>query len=136
MLESFIPDIVVSRLSLDFLEDIIERNSLSYISFDIDGVLMHRRRLDNEVIKILPLLDLDKYIISNRFATKFSYKLNKKLAKEIEEKTRAVVIPHIKKPFSSLYIDGKGAMIGSNILIDVFFAKRNGLYSVLVRYKF
>jgi len=138
ILDVLVPDSYLEHLSKGELERIIKEQKLDFLIIDVDGVLtpFHSYELDKNVVEVLRDLKIQKYIVSNRVHSQKQYDKEKRFYEEIQEKLNVDVIVGVKKPFDLLpkeYFNGNGAMIGDSAYFDVQFAKRNGLYSILVR---
>lgn len=135
--EYFVPDSNLDHLSKKALEELIEKQNLDYLIFDVDGVLtpFHGDVLDPNVVNVLKLVQITKYVVSNRISTQEQYWKNRNLAEKIQEIPADIIVGY-KKPFADLSNIGltrNGAVIGDTLFFDVLFAKRNGLYSILVK---
>ncbi len=128
------PDIIINKLSAETLEEVINKERLNSLFLDLDGVLVEYRskNLIPDAVNSLRQIKIPKYIISNRIVSEEDYANNKELLSYLEETINAQTLLGKRKPFFKVNYEGRGAMIGDTIFIDVAFARYNGLYSILL----
>lgn len=130
----FKPDMYVKDiLSINF--DKLKKEGIKVLLFDFDNTIIPHKvhELDKKYLNLIKKLkkDFDIYIISNSFNSK-------KLA-NICNKLKIKYIARSLKPLKhgfkklKLEIDNKNiAMIGDQLLTDVYGAKRMNFYSILI----